>query len=67
MAIIELAVEGIISIKNERELSMVLMGLNGVEEVEIEEGEVKVDYDDDIIEEDEIIFAIEEMGYSVLD
>lgn len=67
MAIIELAVEGIISIKNEREVSMVLMGLNGVEEVEIEEGEVKVDYDDDIIEEDEIIFAIEEMGYSVLD
>ena len=31
MAIIELAVEGIISIKNEREVSMVLMGLNGVE------------------------------------
>ena len=67
MAIIELAVDGIFSIKNEREVSMVLMGLNGVEEVEIEEGEVKVDYDDDIIEEDEIIFAIEEMGYSVLD
>lgn len=67
MATIELAVEGLISIKNEREVSSLLMGLNGVEEVEIDEGEVRVEYDDDFLEEDDIINAIEELGYSVID
>ncbi len=67
MATIELAVEGLISIKSEREVSSVLMGLNGVEEVEIDEGEVIVEYDDDFLEEDEIISAIEELGYSVIE
>ena len=67
MATIELAVEGLISIKSEREVSSLLMGLNGVEEVEIDEGEVRVEYDDDFLEEDDIINAIEELGYSVID
>jgi copper chaperone len=68
MATIELSVEGLVSIKSEKEVSTILVNLNGVEDVEIDldDGEVTIEYDDDILGEDDIIDAIEEMGYSVI-
>ena len=68
MATIELSVEGLVSIKSEREVSTILVNLEGVEDVEIdlEDGEVTIEYDDEVLAEDDIIDAIEEMGYSVV-
>ncbi len=68
MATIELSVEGLVSIKSEKEVSTILVNLNGVEDVEIDldDGEVTIEYDDDVLGEDDIIDAIEEMGYSVI-
>mgnify|MGYP003592727751 FL=1 len=68
MATIELSVEGLVSIKSEKEVSTILVNLNGVEDVEIDldDGEVTIEYDDEILGEDDIIDAIEEMGYSVI-
>lgn len=68
MATIELSVEGLVSIKSEMEVSTILVNLEGVEDVEIdlEDGEVTIEYDDEVLAEDDIIDAIEEMGYSVV-
>jgi copper chaperone CopZ len=68
MATIELSVEGLVSIKSEKEVSTILVNLNGVEDVEIDldDGEVTIEYDDEVLGEDDIIDAIEEMGYSVI-
>ena len=49
MATIELSVEGLVSIKSEKEVSTILVNLNGVEDVEIDldDGEVTIEYDDE--------------------